>query len=97
MAKKTQKLGSVRRFGSRYGRNVKHRLAKIEAIQKGKHQCPYCYSLKAKKLSIGIWSCGKCEAKFTGKAYSVKKVVTEVEEETEEKPKEEVEEIKKEE
>jgi large subunit ribosomal protein L37Ae len=90
MAKKAQKLGSIRRFGSRYGRNVKHKLAKIEAIQKGKHQCPYCYSLKAKRLSTGIWSCGKCGSKFTGKAYSIKKVVTE--ELEEEEPKEGLEE-----
>ncbi len=85
-----QKLGSIKRFGPRYGRSVKHKLAKIEAIQKGKHQCPYCHSLKAKRLSIGIWTCGKCGAKFTGKAYSLKKVVTEeIEEETKKEVKEE--------
>ena len=82
-----QKLGSIKRFGPRYGRNAKQKLAKIEAIQKGKHQCPYCHSLKAKRLSVGIWTCGKCKAKFTGKAYSVKRVITE---EAEEKVEEEV-------
>lgn len=88
-----QKLGSVKRFGARYGRSVKHKLAKIEAIQKGKHQCPYCHGFKAKRLSIGIWTCGKCKAKFTGKAYSIKKLITE---ETEEEMKEEKEESKEE-
>ncbi|MBW2982104.1 50S ribosomal protein L37ae [Candidatus Woesearchaeota archaeon] len=78
-----QKLGSVKRFGPRYGRSIKFKLAKIENIQKGKHQCPYCYSLKAKRLSVGIWSCRKCGAKFTGKAYSIKKIVTEEEKEEE--------------
>ena len=84
-----QKFGSIKRFGPRYGRNAKQKLAKIEAIQKGKHQCPYCHSLKAKKQSIGIWNCGKCGAKFTGKAYSVRKVVTEEVEETQEEAEEE--------
>jgi len=83
---KIQKLGSVKRFGPRYGRSVKYKLAKIEAIQKGKHQCPYCHSLKAKRLSAGIWSCGKCGAKFTGKAYSIQKAAVE---EASEKEKEE--------
>ena len=31
---RTDKLGSARRFGARYGRTVKHRLAKIEKEQR---------------------------------------------------------------
>jgi len=73
MAKK--KLGSVKRFGARYGRRVKHKLAKIEAVQKKKHKCPYCRSLKVKRVAAGIWTCGKCNAKFTGKAYSIKEAI----------------------
>ena len=93
-----KKLGSIKRFGSRYGRSVKHKLAKIEAIQKGKHQCPYCHRLKAKQLSVGIWNWKKCGAKFTGKAYSIKKIVIEdIVEDEEEKEIEEKTEIKKEE
>ena len=79
-----QKLGSVKRFGPRYGRTVKHRLAKIEAVLKGKHKCPYCHADKVKRLSLGIWQCKKCNAKFTGKAYSIKKTIIK-EEEKEEK------------
>jgi len=79
-----QKLGSAKRFGSRYGRSLKQKLAKIETIQRGKHQCPYCRSFKAKRLSAGIWNCRKCGSKFTGKAYSIKKTI--VEEETKEEP-----------
>jgi len=83
MAKKKENLGSVKRFGARYGRRIKHKLARIESIQRGKHKCPYCHNLKVKRLSAGIWKCRKCGAKFTGKAYSVKKVIIE-----EEKPEE---------
>ena len=85
MAKKKKKsLGSVKRFGVRYGRRVKHKLATIEAVQKGKHKCPYCHSLKVKRESAGIWKCARCDAKFTGKAYSIKRAIV-VEEKTEEK------------
>ncbi len=91
-----QKLGSVKRFGARYGRSVKHKLAKIEAIQKGKHHCPYCHNFKAKRLSTGIWSCRKCGAKFTGKAYSIKKIIVEEGAEEEEKKEEETKEETKE-
>lgn len=77
---KQQKLGSVRRFGARYGRKVKIKLAKIEKIQRGKHKCPYCHAEKVKRLSAGIWNCRKCGAKFTGKAYSIKKIIVAEEE-----------------
>jgi len=70
-----KKFGSVKRFGARYGRRPKEKLAKIESIQKRKHRCPYCHALRAKRLSAGIWICKKCGAKFTGKAYSLKKII----------------------
>lgn len=73
---KEKSFGSVKRFGARYGRTVKHKLSKIEAELKKKHRCPYCHSLSAKRLAVGIWSCKKCNAKFTGKAYSVSKKIT---------------------
>ncbi|MBD3248930.1 50S ribosomal protein L37ae [Candidatus Woesearchaeota archaeon] len=91
MAKETVKLGSVKRFGPRYGRIVKERLAKIEKVQHSKHMCPYCRSSKVKRQAVGIWYCRKCKAKFTGKAYSLKKlsVQKEKKEEAAEAPKEE--------
>lgn len=68
MAKKAG-LGSVKRFGPRYGRTVKTKVAKIEQMQRAKHKCTYCSNVKVKRVSAGIWQCGKCEAKFTGRAY----------------------------
>jgi large subunit ribosomal protein L37Ae len=65
------KLGSVKRFGSRYGRTTRHKVAKIENMQRSKHLCPYCRKTKAKRLSVGIWQCQSCNSKFTSKAYSV--------------------------
>ena len=82
-----KKFGTVKRFGPRYGRTSKEKLAKVEKILKGKHKCPYCHSWKAKRLSSGIWHCKKCNTKFTGKAYSVKKKVR-IDEEIEKKKEE---------
>ncbi len=70
---KIKGLGSIKRFGPRYGRTVKLKLAKIEKEQRKKHKCPYCSSLQVKRISVGIWFCRKCRAKFTGKAYTIAK------------------------
>ena len=70
-----KKLGSVKRFGARYGRRVKHKLAEIEAVQRGKHTCPYCRAQRVKRVAAGIWECRKCKSKFTGKAYTIKKAI----------------------
>jgi large subunit ribosomal protein L37Ae len=92
MAAKEKRLGSVKRFGARYGRTVRFRLGTIEAEQRRKHKCPSCNAERVKRVAVGIWNCRKCGLKFTGKAYSpVKKIVTkaEVSEEKEEIKKEE--------
>jgi|TARA_Y100000310_G_scaffold169639_1_gene169855 large subunit ribosomal protein L37Ae len=73
---KVEKLGSAKRFGARYGSKPKHKFAKIEKEQRKKHVCPYCNNLKVKRVSVGIWHCRKCNAKFTGKAYSVAKTIS---------------------
>lgn len=64
-------LGSVKRYGVRYGRTTKHKLAKIELEQRGKHKCPFCSKMKVSRISAGIWQCEKCEMKFAGRAYVV--------------------------
>lgn len=69
MAKK-QKIGSVKRFGARYGRGVKTRLGIIEKKQHASYKCPYCHEKKVRRLSPGIWLCRKCSSKFTARAYT---------------------------
>lgn len=71
MAEAKTGLGPVKRFGTRYGRTTKHKLAKIEIEQKKDHKCPYCAKPKVHRVSFGIWQCEKCNAKFTAKAYTV--------------------------
>ncbi|MBW3003070.1 50S ribosomal protein L37ae [Candidatus Woesearchaeota archaeon] len=67
--KKNPKLGAARRFGARYGRTLKHKFSEIEKIHRSKHVCPYCRKEAVKRISAGIWSCSKCNSKFTGRAY----------------------------
>ncbi len=78
MAKK-KGLGPVKRFGVRYGRTVKHRLAKIEVEQKSDHKCPYCSRTQVSRVAYGIWKCKKCDSKFTARAYTVGKPTSFVE------------------
>ena len=89
--KTVEKLGSVKRFGARYGRKPKLKFAQVEAEQRKLHKCPYCRKVAVKRVSVGIWQCRKCDAKFTGKAYSISKAFI-----TKEQPAEELE-IEKEE
>jgi len=67
----TKKIGTAGRFGARYGKTVREKVAKIEAKQRKKQTCPYCQKQTAKRVSMGIFSCKKCNSKFTGKAYTV--------------------------
>jgi len=72
-----KKLTSTKRFGARYGRSLKERLAKIEVEYKKRNKCPYCGKNRVKRLAIGIWFCSACNSKFAGKAYSItKKIIT---------------------
>ena len=64
-----KKFGSVKRFGPRYGRRLKNKLADVEKKSKKLSKCPYCKKMSAKRLSVGIWECKKCDSKFTGNAY----------------------------
>ena len=75
MKGKIEKLGSAKRFSARYGSKPKHKFAKIEKEQRKKHRCPYCNHSKVKRVVVGIWHCRKCNSKFTGKAYSIAKLV----------------------
>ncbi|MBD3208873.1 50S ribosomal protein L37ae [Candidatus Woesearchaeota archaeon] len=73
MATKKTLFGSVKRFGSRYGRTLRQKIGKVEHLQKKQYACPICHYKKVKRVSKGVWSCEKCGAKFTSKAYTITK------------------------
>lgn len=68
MAKKTNL--TTKRFGVRYGRTVKEKLAKVEQDGNKKYKCPYCAAAKVGKKASGIWECKKCGKIYTARAYS---------------------------
>src|SRR3989344_30971 len=78
--KSKEGLGSVKRYGARYGRKLKLSFSKIETEQRKLHKCPYCAKVAVKRVALGIWQCRKCDVKFTGKAYSVTRKITTSEE-----------------
>jgi len=62
-------VGTTGRFGCRYGKGVKKKVAEIEKIQRQRHACPGCGMNYVKRVSSGIWRCRKCGLKFAGSAY----------------------------
>jgi large subunit ribosomal protein L37Ae len=69
---KTKKTKAAGRFGARYGRRVRVKIADTESIQRKKQACLFCDGT-AKRLSKGIWNCNKCGKKFASHTYSLKK------------------------
>ena len=67
-----KKIGTAGRFGSRYGKKDRTKVAEIEKILRQKHVCPNCKMPFVKRVSSGIWQCKKCGVKFSGLAYSPK-------------------------
>lgn len=74
--KKKRKSESTKRFGPRYGRRLKEKVAEIEKGHRGRHKCPFCNKKSVKRIAVGIWLCKSCNAKFAGKAYSMGKIVS---------------------
>jgi large subunit ribosomal protein L37Ae len=69
MTTKSKKTKSAGRFGPRYGKKVRDKLAGVEKKQKRKQKCPFCERLGVKRLSKGIWKCSKCNKKFASDTY----------------------------
>ena len=69
---KTKKVGVTGRYGARYGSTLRKRTRQILEKMKGDIICPRCITKgSVHRVSIGIWHCKKCDAKFTGGAYSI--------------------------
>ena len=69
MTSKTKKARAAGRFGARYGKKVRSKLADVETKQRVKQKCPYCKKLGVKRTSKGIWECKKCGKKFASNVY----------------------------
>ena len=67
---KTKKVGPTRGLGTRYGATVRKRYVKVITELKKPHRCPQCGFVRVRRVSVGIWKCGKCEFTFAGGAYT---------------------------
>lgn len=63
-------MGPTRGLGARYGAMVRKRYVKIVEEMKKPHRCPQCGLSRVKRMSVGLWKCGKCGFTFTGGAYT---------------------------
>jgi large subunit ribosomal protein L37Ae len=71
---KTKKVKAAGRFGARYGRSVRTRIAEIETSQRKKQSCLFCNGV-AKRVSKGLWQCKKCNKKFASHTYFLPKKI----------------------
>jgi large subunit ribosomal protein L37Ae len=69
MARRTQQVGSVGRFGPRYGVRIRRRVQEIEQSRRAKHVCPKCQAQAVHRRSSGVWQCRHCGHVFAGGAY----------------------------
>jgi large subunit ribosomal protein L37Ae len=68
--RKTGRTGSAGRFGARYGRVSRRRVAEIEADMNDDHTCPDCGEDRVSREGTGVWKCSRCGHTFTGGTYS---------------------------
>ncbi|MFB6179453.1 MAG: 50S ribosomal protein L37ae [Halorientalis sp.] len=66
---KDARTGSAGRFGARYGRVARRRVAEIESDMKDDHDCPECGKNRVERQGTGIWQCENCGYKFAGGTY----------------------------
>lgn len=65
MPRRAKKL----RLGARYGSTLRKRLTEVSEGLRTSHDCPSCGRRSVRRVSVGIWKCGKCGYTFTGGAY----------------------------
>ena len=66
---RSRRTGSAGRFGARYGRLARRRVAEIESDMHADHVCPECGASAVDRKGTGIWECASCGHRYTGGAY----------------------------
>lgn len=61
--------GNAGRFGARYGRIARKRVADIEDQMNDDHACPECDAPRVSRTGTGIWECAACDHKFAGGTF----------------------------
>ncbi|MFT4949016.1 MAG: large subunit ribosomal protein L37Ae [Natronomonas sp.] len=70
MSQQRGDVGSAGRFGARYGRVARRRVAEIEDDMNDDHECPECGEDRVSRQGTGVWECSYCGHTYTGGAYS---------------------------
>mmetsp|Transcript_91759 Transcript_91759/g.127410 ORF Transcript_91759/g.127410 Transcript_91759/m.127410 type:complete len:97 (+) Transcript_91759:49-339(+) len=55
MAKRTKKVGIVRKYGCRYGGSLRKVAKKFEVSKHAKYVCPFTGKPTVKRVAAGIW------------------------------------------
>ncbi|EAR95362.1 60S ribosomal protein L37a (macronuclear) [Tetrahymena thermophila SB210] len=71
MAKRTQKVGITRKYGTRYGASLRKVVKKFEITQHAKYGCPFCGKVAVKRAAVGIWKCKPCKKIIAGGAWEL--------------------------
>ena len=66
---RTYKVGPSGTFGARYGTVPRKRYSTVIIGLRIPHECPQCYVMAVKRMSVGVWFCRRCGFKFAGGAY----------------------------
>ena len=61
--------GNRGRFGTRYGKSTRDKIARAESSVRKSRKSPFTNTNSVRRVSAGIWYCKKSGIKFTGKAY----------------------------
>lgn len=69
MGKRTQKVGIVGKYGTRYGASLRKQVKKIEIQQHATYTCHFCGKDAVKRKAVGIWHCRGCKKTLAGGAW----------------------------
>ena len=98
MERRTAKVGITGKYGTRYGAKLRKQVKAFEILQRTKYVCPFCGKTSVRRHSVGIWTCTACRRSVAGGAWEfstsaaqtakstinrLKKLATEIKNETE--------------
>ncbi len=69
MSNSAKKIGSVARFGPRYGVRIRSRILEVEKERSKGIACPRCGIPSVEREAAAIWKCRHCGYKYAARAY----------------------------
>ncbi|ELW53214.1 Putative 60S ribosomal protein L37a [Tupaia chinensis] len=70
MAKHTEKVCILGKYGTYYGASPWKMVKKTETSQHAKYTCSCCDKGKMKRRAVGTWHCGSCMKTVAGDAWT---------------------------